>query len=91
VPVDPVAKLVDTDVNRQLTGPADLAAALSESELVRQCVSVQAFRYYFGEGEPTLGLPPIMAGHAALQRSGVLEDLVTALWTTESTYQRRRN
>jgi hypothetical protein len=91
VPIDPVAKLVGTDVNRMLTGPTDLAAALSESELVRQCLSIQAFRYYFGQGESSLGLAPIVGGHAALQQSGVLGDLVKALWSTDATFKRRRD
>jgi hypothetical protein len=90
VPIDAVAKLIDTDVNRMLTGPGDLATALSESELVRQCVSVQAFRYYFGQAETSLGLAPIVGDHAALQQSSVLGDLVTALWSTDATFQRRR-
>ncbi len=89
-PIDSTGELLGTDVDGKLTSVADLAQALAKSDWVRECVARQAFRFYFGEVEPDRGVPPVVAGTAALKGSGVLGDLVQALLTTESTTRRVR-
>jgi hypothetical protein len=89
-PIDSSGELLGTDVDGRLGSVADLAQALARSAWVKECVARQAFRFYFGEVEPERGIPPVVAGTAALEGSGVLGDLVQALLTTESTTQRVR-
>jgi hypothetical protein len=76
-------------VDGSYTGHAELASALAESEWVRECVAIQAFRRYFGELEPARGVPPVEAARRALA-DGTFADALGALFTTESTYRRRR-
>jgi hypothetical protein len=89
-PIDATGELVGTDVDGKLASVADLAQALAKSNWVRECVARQAFRFYFGEVESERGIPPVVAGTAALQGSGALGELVQALFTTESTTRRVR-
>lgn len=89
-PVDSSSELTDSDVNRPINSHVDLSQALSESELVRQCMAIQAFRFYFGQGESERGLPPLLSGHEALRNGGNWADLITGLMTTESTWRRKR-
>lgn len=102
VPIDTSGKLLDTDVDRELADHTELAAALAQSEWVRECFSRQAFRFYFGlatSAERTSGgtrerenrgLPPIQAARSALAQSGRLADVLTALLTSPSTLERTR-
>lgn len=102
VPVDTSGKLLQTDVDTELRDHTQLAEALAQSEWVRECLSRQAFRFYFGlatSGERTVdgtlerenrGMPPIQAGRAALGRGGSFGELVAALVTSPSTLQRTR-
>ncbi len=48
VAIDTSGNLLNTDVNRVLRDHADLALALAGGEWVRECLSRQAFRFYFG-------------------------------------------
>lgn len=89
-PIDSTGELLGTDVDGKLASVTDLAQALAKSDWVKECVARQAFRFYFGEVEPERGIPPVVAGTAALKGTGVLGDLVQALLTTESTTQRVR-
>lgn len=89
-PVDSVSELTDSDVNRPISNHVELSQALAESELVRQCMAIQAFRFYFGQGESARGLPPLVRGHDALRNDGTLGDLIAGLMTTESTFRRKR-
>lgn len=89
VELDTSGELTDTDRDRTLRDHGELAEALSESEWVRECVATQAFRRYFGELEPERGVPPIQAARHALAR-GTFGDALVALWSTPSTYRRRR-
>ena len=89
-PIDSSGELLGTDVDGKLGSVAELAQALAKSDWVKECVARQAFRFYFGEVEPERGIPPVLAGTASLQGSGVLGDLVQALLTTESTTERVR-
>jgi hypothetical protein len=88
-PLDLASELTSSDVNRPLNSLSDLNAALSESAQVRQCLAQQAFRFYFGQGETSPSLPPIIAGSAAVEGS-TLGALLSGLFTTESTYVRQR-
>jgi hypothetical protein len=88
-PIDTRFVLSNTDVDGSYTGHAELASALAESEWVRECVAIQAFRRYFGELEPARGVPPVEAARRALA-DGTFADALGALFTTESTYRRRR-
>ncbi len=102
IPVDTSGRLLQTDVDTELRDHTQLAEALAQSEWVRECLSRQAFRFYFGVAtsgersrEGTLeredrGMPPIQAGRAALGRGGSFAELVTALMTSSSTLQRTR-
>jgi hypothetical protein len=93
---------LNTDVNVDMFDYKDLAGALAQSEWVRECVSRQAFRYYFGQATSLVqapdgtrhpedrGLPPIQAGRLALQQTSALRDLVLAMMSSESTLQRTR-
>jgi len=89
VAIDTSGDLSGTDRDRGLADHADLARALAESEWVRECVATQAFRYYFGELEPGRGAPPIQAARQAFA-GGSFGDALLALWSTSSTYRRRR-
>jgi hypothetical protein len=89
VPIDTSGDLSGTDRDRSLADHAELARALADSEWVRECVATQAFRYYFGELEAGRGAPPIQAARRALA-GGSFGDALVALWSTPSTYRRRR-
>lgn len=88
-PINLVTELTSSDVNRPLNSPDDLSQALVESAQVRQCMAQQAFRFYFGQGERTARVPPIQNGSQNLN-GGTLGELLTGLFTTESTYRRVR-
>jgi hypothetical protein len=89
-PVDASGELVGTDVDVKLASYVDLSQALASSAWVKECVTRQAFRYYFGELEPDRGLPAVIAGTQALRDTGVFGDLLKALIGTASTVERRR-
>jgi hypothetical protein len=88
-PLNLASEITNSDVNRPLNSLSDLNTALSESAQVRQCLAQQAFRFYFGQGENSTTIPPIVAGSAAVDGS-TLGALVSGLFTTESTYLRVR-
>jgi hypothetical protein len=102
VAIDTSGNLLNTDVNTALRDHADLAAALARSEWVRECLSRQAFRFYFGlatsaersadgtRERENRGLPPIQAGRAALGATGRMLDMVTSILTSQSTLARSR-
>jgi hypothetical protein len=92
VPVDTTGKLVLTDVNRPLANHADLAEALASSAWVRECAAIQAFRYTFGYGDDVRrGIPPVMSGYQALTSGGTMRDLLSAVTSSASTFERVRN
>ena len=92
VPIDTSGKLVNTDVNRPLANQAELAEALASSAWVRECASIQAFRYYFGYGgDVQRGMPPVMAGYQTLTAGGTMKDLLSAVVSSTSTFERVRN
>lgn len=88
-PLDLTAELTASDVNRIINSLDDLNLALSESDMVRQCLARQAFRYYFGQGESSARLPPIEKGATAVA-GATLGALLEGLFTTESTFVRVR-
>jgi hypothetical protein len=91
-PIDASGKLVNTDVNRPLANHTDLAMALADSAWVRECASIQAFRYYFGfGGDVDRGVPPVMAGYQTLTAGGTMKDLLGSLVSSSSTFERVRN
>jgi hypothetical protein len=102
IAIDTSGNLLNTDVNTVLRDHSDLAVALAESEWVKECLSRQAFRFYFGlatsaernadgtRERENRGLPPIQAGRVAMSTSGKMLDLVTSLLTTRSTLERTR-
>jgi hypothetical protein len=51
--VDASGMLLGTDVDGAFVGTVELAHKLAESETVRECVTVQWFRFAFGRGEST--------------------------------------
>jgi hypothetical protein len=89
VPIDTSGELSGTDRDGSLADHGELARALADSEWVRECVATQAFRYYFGELEAGRGAPPIQPARQALA-GGSFGDALVALWSTASTYRRRR-
>ena len=92
MPIDATGKLVNTDVNRTLANQAELAEALASSAWVRECASIQAFRYYFGYGgDVQRGIPPVMAGYQTLTSGGTMKDLLSAVASSASTFERVRN
>jgi len=102
VAISTAGKLLNTDVNAELSDHTDLAEALARSEWVRECFSRQAFRFYFGlatsaERTPdgtrereNRGLPPIQAGRATLAQSATIRDLLVAILSSPSTLARTR-
>lgn len=90
VPIDTTGQLTDSDVNRPLVSPNDLAEAMAESELVRECLARQAFRFYFGQGETSRGQPSIVEAHAAFRSGGDLGQLLVGLMSSPGTYARLR-
>jgi hypothetical protein len=91
-PIDASGKLVNTDVNRPLANQAELAEALASSAWVRECASIQTFRYYFGYGgDVQRGLPPVMAGYQTLTAGGSMKDLLGTIVSSASTFERVRN
>ena len=92
VTVDTSGTLINTDVNRPLANQAELAEALASSAWVRECASIQAFRYYFGFGDDIQrGIPPVTAGYQTLTAGGSMKDLLSAVVSSASTYERIRN
>jgi hypothetical protein len=89
-PIDASGRLVGTDVDGPYSSYVELAAALSRSSWVKECVARQAFRYYFGEPESDRGIPPVAEGARALIDTGKLGSLVTSLLSTQSTFERKR-
>jgi hypothetical protein len=101
-PIDTSGNLLNTDVNTVLRGHEDLAVALAKSEWVRECLSRQAFRFYFGlatssernadgtRERENRGLPPIQAGRVALGTTGKMLDMVTSILTSETALARSR-
>lgn len=90
VPIDTTGNLSDSDVNRPMASPNDLAAAMAESEIVRECMARQAFRFYFGQGETSRGQPPIVEAHTAFRSGGELGQLLVGLMSSPGTYARQR-
>jgi Protein of unknown function (DUF1588)/Protein of unknown function (DUF1592) len=92
VTVDTTGNLTKTDVNRPLANAADLAEALASSAWVRECAAIQAFRYTFGFGDDVeRGIPPITSGYQSLTSGGTMHDLLSAVMSSASTYERVRN
>jgi hypothetical protein len=92
VPVDTSGELVDTDVDRVLANHGELAEALAASAWFRECAAIQAFRYYFGfSADVPRGLPPVVGGYQALTAGGSMRELLAAVMTSESTFERIRN
>jgi hypothetical protein len=92
LPVDTTGNLTLTDVNRPLASSADLAEALASSAWVRECAAIQAFRYTFGfGGDVQRGIPPVMSGYEALTAGGTMRQLLSAVMSSASTYERVRN
>jgi hypothetical protein len=89
-PVDTTGLFQDSDVNGMMANRGDLATALSQSEWVRECVAIQAFRFYFGQVEANRGVPPVQAARLAFG-SGTFRDAVIATMTSPSTTLRVRN
>jgi hypothetical protein len=52
-PVDASGSLWDTDVDGPFTGIPELTSRLLESQIVRDCVVTQWFRFAYGRGETT--------------------------------------
>jgi hypothetical protein len=91
-PINTQGKLINTDVNRPLANHTELAQALAESAWVRECAAINAFRYTFGYGDDVArGLPPVMAGYQALTGGGTWRDLLAAVTSSPSTFERIRN
>ena len=92
VPIDTRGRLTNTDVNRPLANHTELAQALSQSAWVRECAAIQAFRFTFGYGDVVpRGLPPVTAGYRALTAGGTLRDLLAAVGSSPTTFERVRN
>ncbi len=89
-PVDTTGTFQDSDVNGMMANRNDLATALSRSEWVRECVAIQAFRFYFGQVEANRGVPPVQAARLALG-AGTFRDAVIATMSSPSTLLRVRN
>ncbi len=99
--IDTTAMLLASDVDQMVSNHVELANALAQSNWVRECLSRQAFRFYFGTStslkvdstgtrlEEDRGLPPIQLGRAALD-AGALRAMVAALLSSESTFLRTR-
>jgi len=51
LPVDESGELVGTDVDGEFDGVVDLVGRLADSEMVRECVTHQWFRFAFGRNE----------------------------------------
>lgn len=88
-PIDTSGELLNTDVNGLVRNHTELAHALARSEWVRECVATQAFRFYFGVVEGSRGAPPVQAGRVAIG-SGTFRDLVAAVLSSSTTFQRVR-
>jgi len=92
VPVDTTGYLTKTDVNRPLANATELAEALASSAWVRECAAIQAFRYTFGfGGDVQRGIAPVMSGYQSLTGGGTMHDLLSAVLSSASTYERVRN
>jgi hypothetical protein len=50
-PIDATGKLVASDVDGEFDGAADLASMLAQSDMVRECVTRNWFRYAYGRAE----------------------------------------
>jgi hypothetical protein len=89
-PVDTTGLFLDSDVNGMMADHNALATALSRSEWVRECVAIQAFRFYFGQVESNRGVPPVQAARLSLA-SGTFRDAIVAIMSSPSTLLRVRN
>ncbi len=90
IPLNTTAELVDTDVDRLLTGPGDLSVALSESSAVKECFARQAFRFYFGQEERRDDEPAIIKGRDSILQEDTLRALTLGLFMSETTAKRGR-
>jgi hypothetical protein len=89
-PVDTTGVFVDSDVNGMMADHNALSSSLSRSEWVRECLAIQAFRFYFGQVEASRGVPPVQAARLAFG-SGTLRDAIVATMSSPSTLLRVRN
>lgn len=89
-PLNLLSELTDSDVNRPLTGAADLVSALSESSEVKACFARQAFRFYFGQVEGSPELPAVQAGHSRMVTEDSMQELLMGLLTSPNTLNRQR-
>jgi hypothetical protein len=90
ITIDTTGTLLNTDVNGAMQNHTDLANALAQSEWVRECVATQAFRFYFGVIETTRGIPPLQAARSAIGQ-GTFRDMIAAVMSSSTTFQRTRN
>lgn len=89
-PLQTTASLVNTDVDREIDTPQQLAAALAQSTWVRECLAIQAYRFYYGGEESSRGAGPITAAVAASGAEGRAGELVAALLSGVAGMQRSR-
>ncbi len=83
--------LFATDIDGDLTGAADLAQKMVESEQVASCVSQQFFRYAFARNALREDVCSVQAMEDALARSnGDIKEMLVAMATTDA-FRYRRN
>lgn len=86
--LDTSADLVGTDVDGPISGTAELADVLSQSQWVAECMAIQAFRFYLGAMESSRGIDAIVEARRAAGTSVELGPLVAALLGSPSLRQR---
>lgn len=89
IALDTAGALVETDVDRPVTGPVELAEALAESRWAAECMARQAYRFYYGRTEPSRGVAPVIEARTAAGAVTELRPLVAAL-VSSSGFQRVR-
>lgn len=90
MPLDLETELTDSDVDRPLESAQDLARALAESTLVRQCFARQAFRFYFGKLESDATATTLSSRVELMSEHHTIAELVLGLVSGTETLLRKR-
>jgi len=82
--IDVTGTLTGTDVDGAFDGPAELAALLAKSKLVKTCVSDLWFRYAYGRDPTDADKCTVDTLRNKLTETGSLKDLLLAITQTDA-------
>ncbi len=85
-PIDTRGEITHTrDANGSVANAIELSARLADSQEVRQCLTQQTFRFFYGRGERTADACSLKQLDAAFEKSNYsIQDLLVALTQTDA-------